>query len=84
MSNLVLFSYTAPDLLMAGSAVFAMLCGIVLMGGRSVVGRPLRMISNLRSRSLCREPLVCVRIPRAERGHEQDLPAVQHPLQRVA
>lgn len=41
----------APDVTMAGAAAFAVFCGIVLMGGRSVVSRPLRLLSNLYSRS---------------------------------
>ncbi len=59
LSYLVLLSYDAPDLMMAGGAVFAMLCGLVLMGGRSFVGRPLRMLSSFRHRSLSHEPVIC-------------------------
>jgi hypothetical protein len=83
MSNLLLLSFAAPDLMMAGAAVFATLCGIVLMGGRSVVGRPLRMLSHLRTRNLHRQEIVSVRIQLADRM-EQDVSGVQRPLQRVA
>jgi len=84
MLNFILLSYAEPDLLMTGAAVSAVLCGIVLMGGRSVVGRPLRLLSNLCRRSLRRETVVYARIPGADRGHEHDTPGVQHSLQRVA
>jgi hypothetical protein len=84
MSSFVLFSYGAPDLMMAGAAIFAMLCGVVLMGGRLVVGRPLRMLLNLRSRGLRHEPVACVAIPRSDRMHEQNGPGVERPLQRAA
>jgi hypothetical protein len=85
VSNLVLFSfYDAPELMMAGSAAFAMLCGIVLMGGRSVVGLPLRVLRNFRGRGVPREPVALLRTPRADRGHEQDAGEAQHPLQHSA
>ncbi len=84
MLSLILFSYAEPDLLMTGAAVSAVFCGIVLMGGRLVVGRPLRMLSNLCKRSLGRESVIYVRIPSTDRGHEQDILDVQRPLQRVA
>ena len=83
MSNLVLFSYGSPDLMMAGAAVFALLCGIVLMVGRSVVGPPLRLLSNLR-RSLHREPVVCLTFPIADRLREQNVHNVQRPMRRAA
>ncbi len=73
MSNLLLSSFGAPDLMMAGAAVFAMFCGIVLMGGRSVIGRPLRVISNLFNRNLQREPAVCLKFPTADRRPERDV-----------
>jgi hypothetical protein len=50
MSSFFLFSFGLPDLMMAGAAIAAMLCGVILMGGRSIVGRPLRMISSLYAR----------------------------------
>ncbi len=83
MPNLVLFSYSAPDL-MTGAAVFAMLCGVVLMGGRSMVGRPLRMLSNFYNRGLRRESVACVTIPRADPVREQDVRGMQASSQRAA
>ena len=83
MPSLVLFSYAAPDL-MTGAAVFAMLCGVVLMGGRSMVGRPLRMLSNFYNRGLHREPVVCVTVPRADAVREQDVRGIQAPSRRAA
>ncbi len=68
MSNLLLFSYALPDVMMAGTAFFAIFCGIVLLGGRSVVAVPLRMFSNLRSRGMRREPVVCLTFPDADRA----------------
>ncbi len=85
VSNLVLFSfYDAPELMMAGSAAFAMLCGIVLVGGRFVVGLPLRMLSNFRGRGVNREPIAVLKTSRADRGHEQDAVEAQHPLRHSA
>ncbi len=84
MSNLVLFSSGAPDFLVAGIAVLAMLCGIALMGGRWVVGVVSRMLSSLRGRRLRREAVVCARIPLADGLHEQDAGGVQRPLRRAA
>lgn len=82
MSNLVVFSFATPDLMMAGAALFAMLCGIVLMGGRSVIGWPLRMLLNLCNRSMQREtvacePAVCLQFPRVDRVHERDVRSSQ-------
>jgi hypothetical protein len=76
MSNLVLFSFGALDL---GAAVLALFCGIVLLGGRTVLGLMLRILPNLRGRSLRREPVL---VP-AERVQEQEVRGVQGPLQRV-
>jgi len=84
MLNFILFSYVEPDLLMTGAAVSAVLCGIVLMGGRLVIGRPLRVLSNLYKRRLHREPATYARIPGAGHGQEQDFRSVRHPSQRVA
>ena len=79
MSSLVLFSFGAPDLMMTGAAFFAMFCGIVLMGGRSVVSRPLRAISNLCNRSPRREPaaIVCLTFPGADRRREHDVRGIR-------
>ncbi len=85
MSNPVLFSsLDAPDLMMAGAAIFAVLCGIVLMGGRSAVGLLLRMLLNHRGRSLRRRSVACAVIPPAQRVSERDVRAVRGPAQRVA
>jgi hypothetical protein len=84
MSNLLLFANGTPDLMMAGAAVFAMLCGIVLMGGRSVIGGPLRALTSLLGRSMRRESVVCMRVPGVDRGLDQGARKVQHPVQHVA
>ena len=81
MSNLVLFSFGTPDLMMAGAAVFAMLCGIVLMGGRSAVGLLLRVLANVRGRGLHDEPVVCLKF---DRVHRQDTRDVQRDWRRAA
>jgi hypothetical protein len=49
----VLLAYGVPDQAMAGAAVVAAICGLVLMGGRTFVGGPLRFLSQ-----------VCVRSPK--------------------
>ena len=46
------FCLAASD--MAGAAALAVFCGIVLMGGRAVVSRPLRVLSSLYRRGLRR------------------------------
>lgn len=88
VSNLLLFSFATPDLTMAGAAIFAMLSGIVLMGGRSVVGLPLRAISSLYSRGRSRkrncEAAVCLKFAVADRRHVQNVRGVQQPLRRAA
>jgi len=84
MSNLVLFSFDTPDLMMAGAAVFAMLCGIALMGGRSVVGGPLKLLMNLRPRNLQREPVLSALVPDTDDADEQDARSVQGPFQHIA
>jgi hypothetical protein len=84
MSNLVLFSFDTPDLMMAGAATFAILCGIALMGGRSVVGTPLRMLLVLCGRNLHREPVLSAMIPHADEGDEQDARGTHRPFQHVA
>ena len=84
MPSLFLFSFAAPDVMMTGGAVFAMLCGIVLMGGQSVVGLPLRALSNLRSRAVPRKTVVCLTLSSVDRMHEQDLRGAEQPLQRAA
>ena len=66
MSNLVLFSFDTPDLMVAGAAAFAMFCGIALMGGKSVVGGPLRVLSNLRGRSMRHEAVLSATPPHAD------------------
>ena len=61
LADLVLFSYSAPDLMMAIAAVFATLCGLVLMGGRSAIGLLLKLLASLRRRRVLRqreEPIV--------------------------
>jgi hypothetical protein len=84
MSNLVLFSYGGPDLMMAGAAVLAVTCGIVLMGGRSAIGPLLRALASLRGRGLQRGPVAGVGIPVADRRHEQDANRAQRLSRRVA
>ena len=71
MSNLLLFANGTPDLMMAGAAIFAMLCGIVLMGGRSVVGGPLRALTSFLGWSMRREGVACMRVPSVDRGPDQ-------------
>jgi hypothetical protein len=50
LSTLLLFSDATPDQMVAGAAL-AVICGIVLLGGRSVIGVPLQFIRSLRSRA---------------------------------
>jgi hypothetical protein len=84
LSNLVLFSYGGPDLMMAGGAVIAVICGVVLMGGRSVAGLLLRMVTNLRHRRLERPRVVGAGIPIADHGYEQDAHGPHRPIRHVA
>ena len=53
-----------------------MLCGIVLMGGRSVIGRPLRAL-NLCHRNLRHEPAVFLKFPRVDPVYDRDVRAVR-------
>jgi len=46
-----LFALSFASDLTVGAAVAAVFCGVVLMGGRSLVGRPLRMLSGFRARA---------------------------------
>ena len=50
IANLVLFASAAPDQMLAGAAVLATICGIVLLGGRSVISLPLQVLWSLKPR----------------------------------
>jgi hypothetical protein len=84
MSHLVLFSLAEPDFLMAGAAAFAAICGIALMGGRSVIGRPLRMLANFCSRGVQQPHAVGSEYAAAHAVQQQDVPGIPQPLQRAA
>jgi hypothetical protein len=58
VSTLLLFAEASPDPMVAGGAALAVLCGVVLLGGRSVVGLPLRLVRSLKSRELDSEPVI--------------------------
>ena len=46
IANVILAATTVSDQMVAGAAMFAMVCGVVLMGGRSVIALPLRILQN--------------------------------------
>jgi hypothetical protein len=79
MSSL-LFSFGTPDFMMAGVAMLAVLCGIVLMGGRSLIGGPIRVLSSLYSRRGRREAVVV--LPHIDSTQHEEVR--QHSLQRAA
>ena len=70
---------------MAGAAALAVFCGIVLMGGRAVVSRPLRVLSSLYRRGLRRvaSDLAPYRVV-AEDHHKTDVQGLQTPVRRAA
>jgi hypothetical protein len=74
------FQFQVPDFLMTAAAVGAVICGIVLMGGRSVLRFPLSFVAGFRSRTLRREPALCT----AEAVQKEDVQAAQSPFQRIA
>jgi hypothetical protein len=80
LSNLLLLATTAADPSLGGAALFAALCGLVLMGGRTVIGFPVRILNYLRPREVDEQPVVSLRMVRPE-------PAVKTPdvaLRRAA
>jgi hypothetical protein len=58
MMTTTLFAISGPDQLLAGGAVLAAICGTVLLGGRSVVGLPLRVLHFFRPRRFRGEPSI--------------------------
>jgi len=48
VSMLLLFASAVADPAVTGAAALAVLCGVVLLGGRSVIGFPLRLVRSLK------------------------------------
>jgi hypothetical protein len=78
MSSFLLFSFGPSDFMMGGTAVFAMLCGIILLGGRSVVVRPLKIFSSLFVRGEPRDGQVCLQLQPAQKEDVASRPSMQH------
>jgi hypothetical protein len=72
VSTILLFAEASPDPLVAGGAALAMLCGVVLLGGRSVVGLPLRLFYTLKPRALGSEPAVIALPSRGDRDQDAE------------
>jgi hypothetical protein len=52
----VLIAAAVPEQALTGWAALAVICGVVLLGGRQVVGVPLHLLRKLRKRSARGEP----------------------------
>jgi hypothetical protein len=84
MTGTMLFSFGTPDSLMAAAAALAIFCGIALMGGRRVIGRPLRMLNKLYGRGHRRKAVVLVRNPATDRVRDQDFRGAEGSMRRAA
>jgi hypothetical protein len=74
ISMVLLLADASPDPLVAAAAALAILCGVVLLGGRSVVGLPLRIIRSLKPREMGPEPIVIALPSPGDCDQEPDSP----------
>ena len=59
MSTLFLLADSVPDPMFAGVAAFAVLCGAILLGGRSVIRVPYQILRSIMPHQPRREPVAC-------------------------